>query len=78
MKIITLTISKRHDRLLEAIAPKLLRGKRMTSRRIEWAINRLDVLLIAENDRMNDKAGRPSIDEPTTSPGTSYTSPDVT
>ena len=64
MKIITLTISEKHDAILEAIAPDWLRGERCASRRIEWAINRLDILLIAENDRMNDKAGRPSSDEP--------------
>ena len=45
MKVITLTISRKHDKILEAIAPRLLRGKRMTSRRVEWAIDRLKSIL---------------------------------
>ena len=67
----TITLSEKHDKILEAIAPDWLRGERMTSRRIEWAINRLDILLLAENAKMGDRdggiqsttAGRPTDDE---------------
>jgi len=59
--MITTTLTEEYDTLLEAIAPEYLRGKKLTSRRIEWAIQKLNQQVPPPNP--TEKAGRPTSDE---------------